>query len=67
MVILLTTLVAPHFFAMLVAAPLLPGFFAVPDAEIPRIRSILTIVGGKVVHDAGVLRAKGGPGHHGHD
>jgi len=28
----------------------------VPDSEIPRIRSILTIVGGKIVHDAGALR-----------
>jgi predicted amidohydrolase YtcJ len=33
-------------------------FFRVPDAEIPRIRSILTIVGGKVVHDAGELGRK---------
>jgi predicted amidohydrolase YtcJ len=31
-------------------------FFTVPDAEIPRIRSVMTIIGGKVVHDAGLLR-----------
>jgi hypothetical protein len=30
-------------------------FFSVPDAEIPRIRSVLTVVGGKIVHDAGQL------------
>jgi len=30
-------------------------YFAVPDAEIKRIRSVLTIVDGKIVHDAGVL------------
>jgi predicted amidohydrolase YtcJ len=41
-------------------------FFSVPDAQIPRIHSILTIVGGKVVHDAGVLRTKGDHGHHDH-
>lgn len=29
----------------------------VPDAAIKRIRSVLTLVGGKVVYDAGVLRA----------
>ena len=33
-------------------------FFTVPDAEIPRIRSILTIVGGRIVHDAGALGRK---------
>ena len=30
-------------------------YFAVPDAEIKKIRSVLTIVNGKVVHDAGIL------------
>jgi len=30
-------------------------YFAVPDTEIKKIRSVLTIVNGKVVHDAGVL------------
>jgi predicted amidohydrolase YtcJ len=32
-------------------------YFAVPDAEIKKIRSILTIVNGKIVHDAGVIRS----------
>jgi predicted amidohydrolase YtcJ len=31
---------------------------AVPDAEIPRIESVLTVIGGKIVHDAGVLRVR---------
>jgi predicted amidohydrolase YtcJ len=30
-------------------------YFAVPDAEIKKIRSVLTIVDGKIVHDAGVV------------
>jgi hypothetical protein len=30
-------------------------YFTVPDAEVRRIRSVLTIVGGRVVHDSGVL------------
>jgi hypothetical protein len=30
-------------------------YFTVPDADIRRVRSVLTIVDGKVVHDAGVL------------
>jgi predicted amidohydrolase YtcJ len=34
-------------------------YFAVPDAEIRKIRSVLTIVDGKVVHDAGVLQRNG--------
>jgi predicted amidohydrolase YtcJ len=29
-------------------------YFAVPDAEIRKVRSVLTIVDGKVVHDAGI-------------
>jgi hypothetical protein len=34
----------------------------VPDAEIPRMRSLLTIIGGQIKHDAGYF------GHHkGHD
>jgi predicted amidohydrolase YtcJ len=32
--------------------------FSVPDAEIPRIRSVLTVVGGKIVHDAGVVHVR---------
>jgi predicted amidohydrolase YtcJ len=31
-------------------------FFTIPDADIRNIRSVLTIVGGKVVHDSGVLK-----------
>ncbi len=30
-------------------------YFAVPDAELKKIRSVLTIVDGKIVHDAGAL------------
>ena len=30
-------------------------YFAVPDSDIKKIRSLLTIVGGNVVHDAGAL------------
>jgi predicted amidohydrolase YtcJ len=30
-------------------------YFAVPDADIKKIRSILTIVDGKIVHDSGLL------------
>jgi predicted amidohydrolase YtcJ len=30
-------------------------YFAVPDAEIKKIRSVLTIVNGRIVHDAGLL------------
>jgi len=30
-------------------------YFAVPDAEIKQIRSVLTIVDGEIVHDAGVV------------
>jgi predicted amidohydrolase YtcJ len=30
-------------------------YFAIPDEELKQIRSVLTIVGGRVVHDAGVL------------
>jgi hypothetical protein len=29
-------------------------YFAVPDADIKKIRSVLTIVNGKIVHDAGI-------------
>jgi predicted amidohydrolase YtcJ len=29
-------------------------YFAVPDADLKKIRSVLTVVGGRVVHDAGV-------------
>ena len=30
-------------------------YFAVPDEEIKQVRSVLTIVGGKIVHDTKVL------------
>ena len=32
-------------------------FFTVPDAEIKQIRSVLTIVDGRVVYDSGALEA----------
>jgi hypothetical protein len=30
-------------------------YFSVPDVQIKQIRSVLTVVDGRVVHDAGVL------------
>jgi predicted amidohydrolase YtcJ len=30
-------------------------YFAVPDERLERLRSVLTVVGGKLVHDEGVL------------
>ena len=30
-------------------------YFAVPDADIKKIRSVLTIVDGKVVHNVGIV------------
>jgi predicted amidohydrolase YtcJ len=30
-------------------------YFAIPDQDIKRIRSVLTIVGGRVIHNDGVL------------
>ena len=33
-------------------------YFAVPDADLRKIRSILTVVGGRIVHDAGILKVK---------
>jgi predicted amidohydrolase YtcJ len=33
-------------------------YFAVPNEELKRIRSVLTIVGGNIVHDAGALRVE---------
>ena len=33
-------------------------YFSVPNEELKRIRSILTIVGGEIVHDAKVLRVE---------
>jgi predicted amidohydrolase YtcJ len=30
-------------------------YFKVPDEELKRVQSIMTVVGGRVVHDAGVL------------
>jgi predicted amidohydrolase YtcJ len=32
-------------------------YFTIPDADIKKIRSVLTILGGKVVHDSGALKA----------
>ena len=32
-------------------------YFTVPDADLKKIRSVLTIVDGKIVHDAGLLQA----------
>ncbi len=32
-------------------------YFTIPDADIKKIRSVLTLLGGKVVHDSGVLQA----------
>ena len=32
------------------------NYFTVPDEDLKRIRSILTVVDGEVVHDRGVLR-----------
>jgi len=29
-------------------------YFAVPDAEIKQIRSVMTVVGGKIVYNAGI-------------
>ena len=31
-------------------------FFTIPDAEIPRVRSVLTIIGGQIMHDSGAVR-----------
>jgi hypothetical protein len=31
-------------------------YFAVPNEDLKKIRSVLTVVGGNVVHDAGVLQ-----------
>jgi predicted amidohydrolase YtcJ len=33
-------------------------YFSVPNEELKRIRSILTVVGGDIVHDAKVLRVE---------
>ena len=37
-------------------AVLSDDYFAVPDDQIRRIRSVMTVVDGKIVHDAGVLQ-----------
>ena len=37
-------------------AVLSDDYFAVPDEQIKRIRSVMTVVDGKIVHDAGVLK-----------
>jgi hypothetical protein len=34
-------------------------YFRVKDADIKKLRSILTVVDGRIVHDAGVLRIDG--------
>ena len=34
-------------------------YFAVPDEDLKKIRSVLTVVGGNVVHDGGVLDLRG--------
>jgi predicted amidohydrolase YtcJ len=31
-------------------------FFTIPDAQIPRVQSVLTVIGGKVKYDAGVVQ-----------
>lgn len=31
-------------------------YFTVPDDDVKRIRSVLTVVGGKIVHDTGEVR-----------
>jgi len=36
-------------------------FFGIPDEEIPRVRSVFTVVGGKVMHDAGAVSIKPRP------
>jgi predicted amidohydrolase YtcJ len=37
-------------------------YFRIPDAEIPRIRSLLTVIGGQIKHDSGYFGR-----HHKHD
>jgi predicted amidohydrolase YtcJ len=37
-------------------AVLSDDYFTVPDDQIRRIRSVMTVVDGKIVHDAGVLQ-----------
>jgi len=33
-------------------------FFTIPDEEIPRVQSVLTVIGGKIMHDAGAVSIK---------
>ena len=33
-------------------------FFTIPEADIPRVRSVLTVIGGKIMHDAGVVSVR---------
>ena len=33
-------------------------FFTIPEADIPRVRSALTVIGGKIMHDAGVVNVR---------
>jgi len=37
-------------------AVLSDNYFEVPDAQVRQIRSVMTVVDGKIVHDAGVLK-----------
>jgi len=37
-------------------AVLSDDYFTVPDEKVKKIRAVLTVVGGTVVHDAGVLQ-----------
>lgn len=34
-------------------------FFSIPDAEIPQVSSVMTIVGGRIVHDTGAVPGRG--------
>ena len=51
---------APGFLADL--AILSQDIFAVPDDRLPETVSVMTIVGGRIAYDAGVLSSPGGPG-----
>ena len=41
-------------------------YFKIPEAEIPRIRSVLTVIGGQLKYDAGVVRFDRDDDDHGH-
>lgn len=51
---------APGFLADL--AILSQDIFAVPDDQLPETVSVMTIVGGRIAYDAGVLSPRGAPG-----